>query len=247
MSNKEFEVKEIDAEGLETLNVVAEAEVFNAWMFSSIRDFLKGKTLEIGSGIGNMTSFALKAGLHVTATDLRENYLNFLKKKFDGNSNLDEVRTIDIVHPNFDVEYAAYFEQFDSIFALNIVEHVKDDKQALLNCYKLLKPGGNIAILVPAYQTLYNRFDTELEHYRRYTKKSLNTLFDSNIYTIKKSFHFNSIGIFGWWFSGSVLKKKTIPGGQMKLFNVLVPIFKLVDICSFNRFGLSVITIATKK
>lgn len=247
MNTKEFVIKDIDEEGLETLNVVAEAEDFNHWMFSKIRSSLKGKTLEIGSGIGNMTSFALKAGLNVTATDLRENYLSFLKKKFEGNPNLDEVRTIDIVHPAFDDEYADYIEKFDSIFALNIVEHVKDDKQALLNCHKLLKKGGNIVILVPAYQSLYNRFDTELEHYRRYTKKSLTALFNSKDYEIVKSFHFNTIGIFGWWFSGSILKKKTIPGGQMKLFNVLVPIFKLVDVCTLNKFGLSVVSIATKK
>jgi hypothetical protein len=59
--------------------------------------------------------------------------------------------------------------------------------------------------------------------------------------------YFNFIGIFGWWFSGNILRKKTIPDGQMKLYNTLVPIFKIVDKVMFNKMGLSVISVGMKK
>lgn len=54
------------------------------------------------------------------------------------------------------------------------------------------------------------------------------------------------MGIFGWWFSGSILRGKTIREWQMKLYNMLVPIFKLIDKMMMNKVGLSVITFGTK-
>ena len=43
--DKEFKVKTIDQEGLETLEVVADADKFNAWMYHTILPFSKGNIL----------------------------------------------------------------------------------------------------------------------------------------------------------------------------------------------------------
>ena len=136
---------------------------------------------------------------------------------------------------------------FDTVFALNVVEHIKDDNKAIENCKKLLKNQGHLIILVPAYQSLFNNFDVELEHYRRYTQKSLKQLIKANQLNIIKTFSFNVIGILGWFVSGSILKKKTIPEGQMGLFNKLVPVFKIADVLTLKKMGLSVICISEKE
>lgn len=54
---KEFEFKAVDSEGEDTLNTIALAHRFNHWMYCSIKPFCKGKILEIGSGIGNISDF----------------------------------------------------------------------------------------------------------------------------------------------------------------------------------------------
>jgi hypothetical protein len=58
--------------------------------------------------------------------------------------------------------------------------------------------------------------------------------------------YFNVIGILGWFVSGKILRKKTIPEGQMKLYDTLVPLWKLVDWCIGRFIGLSVISVVTK-
>jgi hypothetical protein len=58
---------------------------------------------------------------------------------------------------------------------------------------------------------------------------------------VVNSQYFNLAAIAGWWFSGNILKKETIPTGQMRLYNALVPIFKVIDKLVFNRVGISVI------
>ena len=110
----------------------------------------------------------------------------------------------------------------------------------------LLKDGGILLILVPAYQHLYCRFDQELGHYRRYTKKSLGKVFKDNHFRIKHARYFNLMGILGWVFSGKILKKKTIPEGQMGIYNKLVPIFKIIDELFLRAVGLSVILVGEK-
>lgn len=235
------EIKTIDMEGMMTLNVIEKADRFNEWMYRTIGAHCHGRILEIGSGIGNISQFFVRDGRDIVLSDLRENYIEILKQKF---TNL--ALRIDLAHPEFETEYAGLIGTFDSVFALNVVEHIEDDTLAIANCRRLLKDGGTLVILVPAFQALYNTFDVELEHFRRYTKKTLRAVIERNAFSVKKLFYFNLIGIAGWYFSGNILKKKTIPEGQMGLFNLLVPIFKLADAVTFKTIGLSVICVSVK-
>ena len=240
----EFAFKDIDQEGMETLKAISGANKFNQWMYQRISQDCSGKILEIGSGIGNISEYFIKNGAEIYLSDLRDNYLEFLENNYKGKAA--GILKMDIVAPDFDQKYAKHIGTFDTVFALNVVEHIKDDTLAMANIKKLLKNDGKAVILVPAYNTLYNSFDEALEHYRRYTKKTLNKVFDSNQFKIEKSSYFNAAGIAGWILSGAILKKSTIPAGQMKLYNKLVPIFKVVDKVIFNTFGLSVVTVGKK-
>ena len=118
---------------------------------------------------------------------------------------------------------------------------------AIKNCGKLLKSDGCLIILVPSYQRLFNKFDVELGHYRRYNKLKLSKLFEKNDYRVIHKQYFNFIGIFGWYVTGSILKKKAIPKGQMKLYNSLVPMFKVIDKTILNSVGLSTIVVGNKE
>lgn len=234
-------IKEVDIEGLVTLNVIEKADCFNEWMYDIISPYCNGRTLEVGSGIGNISKFFIRDDKEIILSDLRDNYCTILKGKFN-----NPVLKIDLVHPNFDTEYHFLVETFDSVYALNVIEHIENDVLAIANCKKLLKKEGVLLILVPAYQWLFNNFDKELEHFRRYNDEKLENILKINQLKIIKTFSFNVIGILGWFLSGNILKKKTIPEGQMGLFNLLVPIFKFVDKITFRKIGLSVICISIK-
>lgn len=234
-------LKEIDFEGMETLHVIEKANKFNRWMYETIKPFCKGKILEIGCGIGNISEFFIQDSQDIVLSDLRENYLEIVSKKFT-----NPTIKINLIDPEFDTKYDEIIGTFDTVFALNVIEHIEDDKQAIANCKKLLKKGGSLIILVPAYQFLFNNFDKELEHFRRYTRKKIETVIAENHLEIVNSFYFNFIGIIGWYVSGSILKKKTIPENQMGLFNLLVPVFRWADKIILNKIGLSVICVSKK-
>ena len=243
---KEFEFPDIDKVGIDTLESISIAVNFNQWMYKTISQFCSGKTLEIGSGIGNISQCFIDDDKDITLTDIRDNYIETLKEKFP--QRKDKVQHMDLVNEEFDTLYEPFLGQYDSVFALNVVEHIKDDTLALQNASKLLKTGGKLIILVPAYQVLYNTIDEALEHYRRYTKKTLNGVMNkAKGLDIEHSQYFNAFGMLGWFVTGSLLKSKTVPINKMRLYDKLLFIAKTLDILTFNKIGLSVISVASKK
>lgn len=243
--NPKFSYKEIDSEGMDTLSVLADADNLNKWFYDTIKPYCSGKILEIGSGIGNVSQFFIKNQLDITLSDLRLNYLDALTERFPS-FNKEQLILLDLVDEDFDTKYAHLFDSFDTIFALNVIEHIEKDQLALNNCRKILKKGGRLIVLVPAYQALYNKFDKELEHYKRYTSTGLNKIFTANEFKILRSQYFNFAGIPGWYVSGTLLKNKILPKGQLKFYNSLVPLFRIIDKVIFNKMGLSVITVGQK-
>ena len=227
--------EENDIVGESTLEVIAEADKFNRWMYQTIKPYCKGKVLEIGRGIGNISSFFMEDEFEILLTDIRKGYCQKLEERFQDNPFFMGTEVVNLTDEDFDSKFENHLGQYDTVFALNVVEHIYDDVLALKNCRKLLKEGGQLIILVPSYKQLYNRFDEELGHYRRYTKSMLSSVFLKNNFKIIHKQYFNFIGIFGWYVTGSILKKESIPGGQMRLYNLLVPIFKRLPPPPFEK------------
>ena len=234
-------MKPQDHTGFETLKVIANANAFNKWMYETIAPFCQGNILEIGSGIGNISKFFLEHGASITLSDTDNFYVQKLKDQFPSINIL----SIDLEHPLFVNEYKKILNQYDTVFLLNVLEHINNDETAIRNCYHLLKDGGNLVILTPAYPGLYSKIDKGLHHYRRYTRKSLTGIIIKNHFIVKKLFHFNALGAAGWLYA-KLFGMKKIPSGEMKLFNKLTGVAKFFDKLLRNSLGLSIIIVAGK-
>jgi len=62
-------------------------------------------------------------------------------------------------------------ETFDLVVAMDIMEHLDDDRQALKECFRVLQPGGKAILTVPAHMTLWSEHDVALHHRRRYERR----------------------------------------------------------------------------
>lgn len=236
-----MDFKEIDLIGEETLKSMSQGVRLNKWMFNQMKPYIGDKTLEIGSGIGNISKIFIQGSKNIDLSDIRDQYVNYLKFEFPNN----KVFKINLVNPDFDIAYSKILGSYNLVFALNVIEHIEDDKQAIANIFKLLKPNGYAYILVPAHQILYNNFDRALLHFRRYNKNSLRNIFPTNS-KFQKSWYFNFAGIIGWFIVGSLLKRNIIPESNMKVYNFFTPFFKLIDWLTCRKIGLSVIAVYQK-
>jgi SAM-dependent methyltransferase len=57
----------------------------------------------------------------------------------------------------------------DCVTAFDALEHIQDDRAALREIFRMLKPGGILIASGPAYQFLYAQQDRITHHMRRYT------------------------------------------------------------------------------
>jgi len=62
---------------------------------------------------------------------------------------------------------------FDAVTALDVIKHNEDDLAILADSYRLLKPGGQMIITVPALMWLWSHNDDINAHVRRYTAAEL--------------------------------------------------------------------------
>jgi SAM-dependent methyltransferase len=62
---------------------------------------------------------------------------------------------------------------FDVVTALDVIEHIEDDRSALEAIHGMLVPGGRLVITVPAYRFLWSYHDVVNCHFRRYSRRDL--------------------------------------------------------------------------
>lgn len=77
----------------------------------------------------------------------------------------------------------------DAIVMLNVLEHIEEDHKALAQLYRTLKPGGILALVVPAGPHLFDIYDQLLLHYRRYSLTDLTRLAKQQGFKVMKQSH----------------------------------------------------------
>jgi SAM-dependent methyltransferase len=120
-------------------------------------------------------------------------------------------------------------KKFDTVICLNVVEHLADDQAALRNIRAVLEAGGKAIILVPCGPGLFGTLDEVLGHQRRYTVDQLTSLVENAGFHLEHLLSFNRVGVVAWWLNGRILRRKTFGLWQIKMLNLLTPLFRLVD------------------
>ena len=217
--------EEASAVGGRTLEVFADTPRINRWIYSKLAPHVHGEVLEIGSGIGNLSGHIVDNAARVVLSDMEDHYLQSLGQRFAGDERVTIVR--------YDLDDAPPPEiarrRFDAIVAVNVVEHIADDRTLVARLAGLLKPGGKLLIYVPACPFAYGSLDRALGHYRRYTRASLTKLLaDAGLHLDPPRF-MNFFGLFGWAVNGRILRRQRLSSFQMGLFESLMPLFSLED------------------
>ncbi len=239
--------------GHENLEVLSQSHRFNKWIFEQVCSELEGDILEVGSGIGTFSEEIIRnspPNSHITLTDvstpyikkLEERFLRIASKKFAFNNI--SVCKLDL---NCEEDYESIgYGKFDSIIAINVLEHVENDDFALQRLYDMLRKGGRLFLLVPCHKFLYNVIDQEVGHFRRYVKSELEHKAKKNQFTLQRMFYFNMLGIIGWYINGNLARRPKIDGTASKIFDRLVPISKYIEKTTHQRIGLSIICYLSK-
>jgi SAM-dependent methyltransferase len=233
-------IPQADQAGAETLEIMQAAPNYNRWQFSRIAPYLGRRVCEVGAGIGNMSSLMAEKGLELLVlTDTNPSYRGTLQDRF---ASFPEVVVDQLTLPDDSARIRFQRYQLDTVVALNVIEHITDDIDALKTMAAMLRPGGRAVVLVPAFQKLFGSLDHELGHIRRYTRSGLSQRMSEAGFKIERAYYFNLVGTFGWWVNARLRKVPRIQVEQLRYFDTLVPILRLEDRVPLP-FGQSVIAI----
>lgn len=131
------------------------------------------KILDVGCGTGKNIETFSKFGT-VWGMDSADEAITFCKKR-----GLKKIVKGALEKIPFPKDY------FDCVTALDVLEHV-DDEKATKEMHRVLKRGGVLIVTVPAFPLLWSKWDEVLHHKRRYTRKTMEELLKRNKFRIIK-------------------------------------------------------------
>jgi glycosyltransferase involved in cell wall biosynthesis len=229
--------------GARTLRRMAGLTAYNKWLHDRFDAFLGTRILEVGSGVGNQTRYFADRE-RVVASDIEAHYLRELRRRFDDKAH---VRVASFSFPLSDADRADLrAEHIDSIVCMNVLEHIKEDRETLSDFASVLDPGGRMVLLVPSMPSLYGTLDEALRHFRRYDKAGLRQLVTCCGFDVQEIRFLNRLGVAGWWLNSRLLKRRVLPRGQLAAFKWFMPLLRLEE-KNPPSFGMSLLVLATRR
>lgn len=227
-------------EGYNTLIQLDQAPRYNAWLGTKLRPHLGRRVLEIGAGIGTITRQIAEGRELVIALEADGFYVQRLQNLFRGSP---VVRPLHAPVESTDWD-ALSREGLDTVMLSNVLEHIEDDAGAVRRFRSVLPKGGRLVILVPALQALYGSIDEAIGHHRRYDPASLRRVIEANGFEVDHLEWLNLFGIPGWYLNSRLLRRRSVPGMQVRLYDRLAPLLARAESAFRLPIGMSLLAVA---
>jgi len=167
----------------EELERIEESDFWSKAKAKLILRLVEGKQVfDVGCGSGSLSKLLLDKGFAVLAIDADPRAVEIAKKK-------------GITAYVSDINTWSGDDKFDCIILGDVLEHIQDDKAALLKIHSMLMPSGCIVVNVPAYQALFSKHDFALGHKRRYSNKELKAKLQDSGFKIEYFRHWNLLAL----------------------------------------------------
>ncbi len=211
---------------------------YRAYQYELISEHCGPTVLEVGAGLGEFASQFTGLRRHVV-TDVDPEAVRLMAQRFSDRPEV-EARQLDLAHGPYDVQPSV-----STVVAINVLEHIEADSDALRSLAGIVEPGGRIVLWVPGYQQLYGDFDRRVGHVRRYTPTTLRAAIVGAGLRPGAVRPVNLLGGMAWWLAvkrGGVGSPK--PGLLRVYDKVVVPTTRFVERRVTPPFGQSVLGVA---
>jgi len=223
------------------LEDLSEAVRYRRWLAALARPYLGEHPVEVGSGTGD---YALEWVRHVdrfTATEADDSRLRMLDDRFAGDPVVTTRRLL-----LGDAQPSGSSGLHSSAIAFNVLEHIPDDVGALRAMGELVRPGGAVVLIVPAFPSAMSRFDRAIGHQRRYTRASLGTALRDAGLPVERLRYVNPVGLLAWYVLVKGLDRPPRNTVGLRFYDrFVVPVARALDSIP-APFGQSVFAVARR-
>ncbi len=166
-----------------------------------------GRVLEVGAGIGQMTGVLRRSPgvTHYAAVEPDNAFHASFRDR----------------HPAIPLHSSLPADtDWDTVLAINVLEHIPEDRVALAAwADRLRHRGGRIGLFVPARPELFAPIDQAFGHQRRYTRPQLRAALESVGFRVERLHYFNLVGYFGWLWLYRILGRRRFDAGAVRFFD----------------------------
>lgn len=203
-------------------------------IFKETQDSLT--VLDFGAGIGTLSDlYEKKSSIKPLCIEIDSTNIEFLTNRgFKSYKHIDEVS-----------------KKLDSVFSSNVLEHIEDDVKTLKMIHRKMNHNSKIVLYLPAFMLLFSGLDEAVGHYRRYSKKEIQTKLKQAGFKILDSRYVDSIGFFASLFVRLVGYNPENGLGSKRSFKIydriIFPLSLFFDAIGFRfLFGKNIFVVAQK-
>jgi SAM-dependent methyltransferase len=221
----------------DVLEALAECANHRRWFAAFARPYLGEHPIEIGSGFGDYAKEWIPVVEKFTATEADPALLPGLAAEMAAYPN---VTVQQVLLPTDDRA------DHSCLVSYNVLEHIDDHVGALQSMARLVRPGGYIVLVCPAFPFAMSPVDIATGHVRRYTKRSMRAALTEAGLEVVQVRYANSLGLICYYAFTSVLKRQPKIGGTISFYDrLVVPVVRLLErIVGRPPFGQSVLAVA---
>ena len=196
------------------------------------REYEGGVILDFGAGIGTLADQMSDLG-DIVCVEVDPEHSEALRTKgYEVHSSVDLLK-------DGTVSFA---------YSSNVLEHLDDDLGALRAIHRKMRPGGRLALFVPAFENIWTALDDRVGHKRRYTQESLTDVVARSGFRVENAYYVDSIGFLLallFRFIGS--KDGSLNTAHLIIFDrVIFPMSCAMDMICRRLFGKNVYLVAQK-
>lgn len=216
---------------------------YNRWQLEIFEQEIGERVLELGCGVGNITLLLAQKATKIYSLEISSAAIEIASKRLKDRVNVEFIEC-DLINFDFD-----RYTDIDSIIFMNVLEHIEDDLRFLIKIRELMtRTGAKMLLLVPAHMWLFGTCDSEVGHFRRYSKETLAKVLSKAGLVTKNIRYMNTIGALGWWVNFVLLKRSGAceddSSFQVRLFDkLIVPWLRKLEDFINPPFGISIIAI----
>jgi SAM-dependent methyltransferase len=133
------------------------------------------RVLNAGAGTGSFSLRLAENGFDVTSVDASSAAVEVLRRRVPGEVAQADVTTLPFADAAFDAAVLG-----------EVLEHVEDDRGALEEVARVLRPGGVLVVSVPADPKRFGPSDRWAGHVRRYSRQELLSACEAGGFTVER-------------------------------------------------------------
>ena len=224
------------------LEIFQHAKNWKRYFKKQIAPYFGRRVLEVGAGIGGTTTELFADGTDLwVCLEPDAALAKRLEDRISDGSLPAAVKVRKGRLGEFDLDM-----EFDTVLYIDVLEHIEDDRGEVSLAAKQLSAGGHLIVLSPAHQWLFSALDTEVGHFRRYSRLSLTDLSPEGSIPVHVRY-LDSVGLLASLANRLVLKS-ALPTLRQILFwdRFMVPFSRILDPLLSYRAGKSIVAVWQK-